>query len=165
MPRNSEVLEMTEPLSDHQTISPIERLLAIEEIKQVKAKYFYYLDHKDWAGWKRDVFAPDLVFHVPEARDGPWTDVDSFIAWTAVQAGQQVSVHHGHMPVIEILSPTTAKGIWAMEDTLRHPEGQRSPGGYNFLHGYGHYHETYVRLPVGWRIQTVRLTRLYVEHR
>jgi len=111
-------------------ISPIERLLAIEEIKRVKSKYFYYFDHKDWESWKREVFAPDLVFHVPD---------------------------------IEILTPTTAKGIWAMEDILRHPEGQRSSHGFSFLHGFGHYHETYVRTAHGWRIQSVRLTRLYVE--
>ena len=29
-------------------MTEIERLLAIEEIKQVKAKYFYAFDHKDW---------------------------------------------------------------------------------------------------------------------
>ncbi len=154
---------MNDPTPDPETISAIDRLLAIEEIKRVKAKYFYYLDHKDWNGWKRDVFAPNMVFHVPEFRSEPWTDVDAFIAWTAQQAGQQVSVHHGHMPDIEILSATTAKGIWAMEDILRHPEGTKSPGGFNFLHGYGHYHETYVRTEAGWRIKSVRLTRLYVE--
>ena len=35
------------------------RLLAIEEIKQVKAKYFYGLDHKDWELWRREVWAAD----------------------------------------------------------------------------------------------------------
>ena len=154
---------MKSAVLDEQVISPIDRLLAIEEIKRVKSKYFYYLDHKDWEGWKRDVFAPDLVFHVPEALKEPFRDVDSFIAWAAESAGQQISVHHGHMPDIEILSATTATGIWAMEDILRHPEGKRSPAGFSFLHGYGHYHETYVRTEAGWRIKSVRLTRLYVE--
>ena len=31
-----------------------------------------------------------------------------------------VTVHHGHMPEIELTSPTTARGIWAMEDMLRY---------------------------------------------
>ena len=31
------------------------------------------------------------------------------------------------------------------------------------LHGFGHYHETYVRLDAGWRIRSSRLTRLRVE--
>ncbi|MGB8362944.1 MAG: nuclear transport factor 2 family protein, partial [Rhizomicrobium sp.] len=73
------------------------------------------------------------------------------------------STHHGHMPDIEILSPDTAKGVWAMEDILRLPKDSPAPGGYTYLHGFGHYHETYVRGPAGWRIKTVRLTRLYVE--
>ena len=34
-----------------------------------------------------------------------------------------VTVHHGHMPEIELTSPTTARGIWAMEDMLRYPDG------------------------------------------
>ena len=31
------------------------------------------------------------------------------------------------------------------------------------MHGYGHYHETYERLPAGWRIKTLKLTRLRVN--
>ena len=50
-----------------------------------------------------------------------------------------------------------------LDDILRHPDGKRSPAGFSFLHGYGHYHETYVRTEAGWRIKSVRLTRLYVE--
>jgi hypothetical protein len=67
------------------------------------------------------------------------------------------------MPDIEILSETTAKGLWAMEDILRRPKDEPSEYGYTYLHGFGHYHETYARLPQGWRIKTTRLTRLHVE--
>jgi hypothetical protein len=76
----------------------IDRLLAIEEIKRLKSRYFYYLDHKDWARWKSEVWAPDAA-----------------------------------------------------------------PLGYTLLHGFGHYHETYIRRPEGWRIKTTRLTRLHLE--
>jgi len=144
-------------------VNDIERLLAIEDIKRVKARYFYYLDHKDWSGWKRDVFAPDASLDVPEALQEPIVGVDAIIEWVSENAGEQISVHHGHMPDIEILSESEAKGIWAMEDILRLPEDKPAPLGYAFLHGFGHYHETYVRRPEGWRIQTTRLTRLYVE--
>jgi hypothetical protein len=43
-----------------------------------------------------------------------------------------------------------------MEDHLWWPEG--SP--IQHLHGYGHYHETYVKQAPGWRIATLTLTRL-----
>lgn len=144
-------------------MTDIERLLAIEEIKRLKAKYFYCLDYKDWATWKAEVFAPDATLHVPEAQPEPFVGIDTIIRWVAASAGEQVSVHHGHMPIIDITSPDTATGIWAMEDTLRLPKDRPSSYGYTFLHGYGHYHETYARLAAGWRIKTTRLTRLYVE--
>ena len=38
----------------------IERLVAVEEIRQLKARYFRCMDTKDWAGLT-DVFAPDAV--------------------------------------------------------------------------------------------------------
>jgi hypothetical protein len=60
------------------------------------------------------------------------------------------------MPEIEITSPTTARGVWAMEDMLRWPDGRE-------LHGYGHYHETYERTDDGWRIKTLTLTRLRTD--
>jgi hypothetical protein len=146
-------------------MTELEKLLASEEIKRVKARYFYCLDHKDWAGWKRDVFAADARLHVPEFRPEPFVGIDTIIAWVAQAAGNQISVHHGHMPDIEILSADTAKGIWAMEDTLRYPMDRPGAYGYTYLHGYGHYHETYVRTSAGWRIQSTRLERLYVEQR
>ncbi len=69
------------------------------------------------------------------------------------------TVHHGHMPEIEILSPTRATGVWAMEDMLRWPEGAPIRA----LHGFGHYHETYEKADGRWRIATTKLTRLRVD--
>ena len=63
------------------------------------------------------------------------------------------------MPEIEITSPTTAKGIWAMEDVLRWPEGAPM----KTLQGYGHYHETYERVDGRWLIKSLRLSRLRVD--
>ena len=143
-------------------MTDLEKLVAIEEIKRLKSRYFYCLDHKDWARWKAEVWAPDARLEVPEV-DKVVTGADNIIKWTAESAGKQISTHHGHMPDIEILSETTAKGVWAMEDILRLPKDQPSTYGYTHLHGFGHYHETYVRGPNGWRIQSTRLTRLYVE--
>jgi hypothetical protein len=144
-------------------MTAIEQLLAIEEIKQLKANYFYCLDHKDWATWKKDVFAPDASLHVPESRAEPYVGIDNIIAWVSASTGDQVSVHHGHMPVIKISSADTATGIWAMEDRLYRSKEQPLASGHTYLHGFGHYHETYVRGPAGWRNKTTRLTRLRVE--
>ena len=40
-----------------------EQLLAIEEIKQLKARYFRSMDTKDWEGFA-SVFAPNAVLDV-----------------------------------------------------------------------------------------------------
>ncbi len=65
----------------------------------------------------------------------------------------------GHMPEIELTSPTTATGIWAMEDHLSFPAGAQLAE----LHGYGHYHETYTKVDGTWRIATTRLARLRLD--
>jgi len=140
-------------------MTPLERLLAIEEIKQLKAKYFYAYDHKDWEMWRDEVWAPDGRLEVPEMnRDiGPR---EAMIAWVVEQSADQVSVHHGHTPIIEITSDTTATGLWAMEDRLYRSKEHPLNGDTAYVLGFGHYHETYVKLDVGWRIRSTRLTRL-----
>ena len=144
-------------------MTDLERLLAIEEIKQVKAKYFWGLDHRDWDMWKREVWAPDGELHVPEFRPEPFVGWATVIAYVAESTGDQVSVHHGHMPIIDFTSDTSAKVIWAMEDRLFRTAEFPLYDGSTFLHGWGHYLETYVKLEAGWRIKTSQLTRLRVE--
>jgi hypothetical protein len=77
-------------------MTDVERLLAIEEIKQLKSKYFYCLDHKDWATWKAEVFASDASLHVPESREQAYVGIDTIIAWVSASTGDQVSVHRSH---------------------------------------------------------------------
>jgi SnoaL-like domain len=143
-------------------MTDVETLLAIEEIKRLKARYFYGLDHKDWDLWRREVFADDGRLIVPEASIEA-VGVEDIIAYVSKSTGDQVSVHHGHMPLIEITSDRTATGMWAMEDRLYRTKAHPLADGSTYLHGFGHYHETYVRNAAGWRIHSTRLTRLRVE--
>ena len=124
----------------------------VEAIKQLKARYFRTMDTKDWPGM-RAVFTDDVVMDTSESGGGVITGADEFIAFLSETLADVVTVHHGHMPEIEITSPTTATGIWSMEDMLRWPNGME-------LHGYGHYHETYAKTDGGWRIASTKLTRL-----
>jgi hypothetical protein len=139
-----------------------ERLAAIEDIKQLKARYFRCMDTKDWAGFAT-VFAPDAEMDMrgedPASGLNHGAQVIAEYVRNAVDA--LVTVHHGHMPEIEVTSETTATGVWAMEDLLRWPEGSGSA--ITWMHGFGHYHETYERIDGSWRITTLRLTRLRVD--
>ncbi len=127
----------------------------IESIKQLKARYFRMMDTKNWDGFAA-VFAPDVVIDTSEDGTPVTTGVEAFVPVLSQILDGVVTVHHGHMPEITLTSPTTASAIWAMEDHLWWPEG----GPLRHLHGYGHYHETYVKTDDGWRIATLKLTRL-----
>src|SRR6202008_3933999 len=95
--------------------------------------------------------------HVPKYRAEPFCG-EEIIRWTAEQTRGQVSVHHGHMPIITLSGPDEASGIWAMEDRLYRSAENPLEGGGRYLHGFGHYHERYVRLARGGRIRGTRLT-------
>jgi hypothetical protein len=124
----------------------------IETIKQLKARYFRSMDTKDWDGM-RQVFADDIELDSSESGGVLLSGADDVIAFLRSALDGVVTVHHGHMPEIEITSRTTATGIWAMEDMLRWPDGRE-------LHGYGHYLEAYTKADDVWRISASKLTRL-----
>lgn len=127
----------------------------IEAIKRLKARYFRCLDTKDWAGL-RAVFTDDLVADSTEAGGRGIDGADAFIVFLQEVLAGATTVHQGHMPEIELTSPTTATGIWALHDIVIWPTGLR-------LDGHGHYHETYAKTDAGWRISTSRLTRLHTD--
>jgi uncharacterized protein (TIGR02246 family) len=139
-----------------------EQLLAIEEIKQLKARYFRCMDTKDWAGFEA-VFAPDasVDYTPPGANSGDWSASgrERIVEFVRRIVEPAITVHHGHMPEVEVTSPTTARAIFAMEDLIWWPEGSRR----RTLHGWGHYHESYIKMDGKWLIKTLRLTRLRVD--
>jgi hypothetical protein len=128
----------------------------LEEIRRLKARYFRLMDTKQWDEL-RDVFTTDVRIDTTEDSGTIIVGVDEYLPFLVGQIGDVVTVHHGHMDEIEFVDADTATGIWAMEDELWWPEG--SP--LRYLHGYGHYHETYRRTTEGWRIAEMRLTRLH----
>jgi hypothetical protein len=146
-------------------MSELEKLMSILDIHALKARYFRSMDNKDWPALE-NVFAPDLVADFRAATGGFDESMlthgaATYVAQLAPILGQVLTVHHGHMPEITIESPTTASGIWAMEDKLWVQEGSALP--FRWMHGYGHYHERYVRLERGWCIKEIRLSRLRVD--
>jgi hypothetical protein len=136
------------------------RLIAIAEMKTLKAKYFLGVDMQDWDLIRSEVFIPDVSFTLPEFREKPYRGADKVLGMFGEGLNGMHSVHHGHMPIIEVTSETTAKGIWAMEDRIYWGAPSDTKKGALYLHGFGHYHETYVKSDAGWRIETVKLTRL-----
>jgi hypothetical protein len=146
-------------------MNDLERLIAVEAIKQTKARYFRFLDTKDWAGYT-SVFTTDAQMDMrEETRDenNVINGNQNIADYASKSVEGIVTVHHGYMPEIEFVSDTSANVIWAMEDKLWKPEGSSSSLPFNFLHGYGHYRETYRRVGAQWLIQSLKLTRLRVD--
>jgi len=129
-------------------------LLAIESIKQLKARYCRYLDTKDWAAW-RTIFTDDFVGDTAQAGGKVIVGADDFVAFTrkALRRPAQATAHQVHAPEIELTSATTARGVWALQDVVRFGPGVT-------LVGYGHYHETYENIAGQWFIKSSKLTRL-----
>lgn len=124
----------------------------IEAIKQLKARYCRLLDTKDWDGF-RQVFADDVVVDSTGSGGQVITGADTFLAFVSTNLAERVTVHHCHTPEIALTSPSSATGIWAMEDRVSFTDGRE-------LSGFGHYHETYGKADGTWRITTSTLTRL-----
>ncbi len=148
-------------------MNDIEKLLAIEEIKQTKARYFRSIDTKSFEELKQ-VFAEDAVFDFTEAVYDPILGYPEGTEPTPPVEGQAniieavskalvgvQSVHHGHIAEIEFVSDTEAKATFPMEDVILSEQ--------TAFRGYGYYIETYTKTPDGWRIAHSRISRLRVK--
>jgi 3-hydroxyisobutyrate dehydrogenase-like beta-hydroxyacid dehydrogenase/ketosteroid isomerase-like protein len=132
----------------------------IEQIKQLKARYFRLLDTKDWDGFA-DLFTDDCEHLLPTDDPRPLVPNAQYLVDIRNTLEHAITVHHGHMPEIELLGPTEAKGTWAMTDDVEIPRDDGPP---MRLKGAGHYHETYRKGDDGkWRISSKRNIRLRVD--
>jgi hypothetical protein len=142
-------------------VNPIDKLLAIEEIKQLKARYFRFVDTKDWTGFA-GLFAENAVFDLSDDLPGcVLVGPAKIVELSARGLEYAVTTHFGHCPEITVTSQNSANGIWAMEDRIRWTEESSSP--IKSLHGFGHYLETYECIEGCWRIKTLKLRRLRVD--
>lgn len=147
-----------------------ERLAAIEEIKQLKAKYWRGVDTCDGA-LVRSILAEDCVLDYRGCCTDPGSGVDHMPAMNAVLKGREswisdalgkdrvITVHQGHQSEIEITGDTAASGNWSFTDRFFMPA--RAP--FARLVGYGNYHDTYEKTGGQWLLKTTRITRIWVE--
>ena len=126
----------------------------IEQIKQLKARYFRLMDTKQWDEfaelWARDAVAG--------RGDAALRGRQAIVDYIVGQSERARTVHHGHMPEIEVLPDGTARGIFAMFDSYEERAGD-PPKGFT---GYGHYHDTFVVEDGSWRIASTVLKRLRI---
>jgi hypothetical protein len=145
----------------------LQRLVAFDEIKQLKARYWRGVDLKDRALF-RSVFTDNAEIDMTDAGGGDafqdqssvlyHPKPDDFVEQALNTLKDIITAHHGYPPEITLLSPTEATAIWPMEDHLWADHGGADIG-FNHLHGFGHYYDRYVKTDDGWKIAAMTLKR------
>ena len=126
------------------------RLEAIEDIRQLKARYFHACDNKK-PDEVRDCFAAGKIA-LRYGRIGNFDDREAMLAVFTKLACQPhiVEMHHGQNPRITVQDENNATGIWGlyyyMIDTRRNIVTQLA----------GFYDDAYVRRDGQWRISGSR---------
>ena len=144
-------------------MDPVQELVEIEAIKQLKARYQRAVDTKDWE-LMRSVLAPTARSIY---SDGKYTfdGRDQIVKFLSDGLGSPKvqSMHHAHTPEIEITSETTAKGTWYLEDfVLSEQPGDGTPHG-TVMHGTGIYHDEYVKIDGEWLIALTGYERIFED--
>jgi hypothetical protein len=147
-------------------MDPVQQLLEIEAIKTLKARYFRLMDAQEWSAFG-ELLTPDLeiCFCNPDQPHPPGATTtaegyamvgkEALLAWTEAGSRGCTTVHHAHMPDIELTGPETAIGQWSMTDYTRWNAVEPPV----WVRGYGGHLEHYVRTPAGWRIRRSWFTR------
>ena len=134
----------------------------VEAIRQLKARYFRFMDTRQWE-LLSDCFTADVsaVYEgAPRASQDRPQNIEiegreELVDGIRTLMTGATSVHQGYMPEIELTSTTTAHGVWSMFDDVRLPTC-------NFK-GWGHYREDYVKDNGQWKMKKIHLTRLQTE--
>jgi len=133
-------------------------LAAIEEIRQLKYRYFRTLDLKEWEEFG-DCLAEDVVARYgTQAMDEPlhFDNRDEVVEYMSANLGTGIiTVHIANHPEIQV-DGDRATGSWAFEDTVIVPDFKVQ------IRGGGYYRDEYRRDADGkWRIASTRYERIY----
>ena len=133
-------------------------LVAIEEIKRLKHRYFRTLDLKLWEEFG-DCLTEDVAARYgTQAMDKPvhYDTRADVVAFMSENLGDGViTVHVANHPEIDV-DGDLARASWGFEDTVL------VPGFHLQIRGAGYYLDTYRKEPDGaWRIASTQYERIY----
>ena len=123
------------------------------QISVVKARYFRYMDLKQWDDF-RGLFTDDATFEHPVM--GRFDSIDDAVTTLAARINSALTIHHGHMPEITILGPDVARGVWAMSAHRQAADGR-------LMRSMGHYYDEFALVGDEWKISSMKLVSLYRE--
>ena len=127
-------------------LSGVDRQLAIEEIRQTKARYCAAVDDHDWQAL-RSVFTDDCVIDWPLPGHNVET-ADEFVGFLAAAMPELIQTrHHVHNLQVEFTSRTEAVVRWDHENWTWFEDGSRPN-----IQQWGQYREKYRHTASGWQI-------------
>mgnify|MGYP003308827733 CR=1 FL=1 len=138
----------------------ISRLESIEAIRYLQAKYQRCLDTRDFDGLDA-CFDDNVVSAYDNGKISYKGKAEVLGFLKKVMTEHMPSTHLIHGGEIDIISPTSAKAKWYLEDFLLHRIFWVK------LHGAAIYDVEYVKDDSSWKIKTIGYTRCYqyFEHR
>lgn len=134
----------------------LQQLSDLEEIRQLKARYFRCIDTGNEAELAT-VFAEDVTI---DLRGGGYrlqvSGRDNMVDFIASTFNSDViAMHHGHTPEIRFTGPDTAEGTWYLEDRFISLERNDDTIGSSL------YHDRYIRTADGWKVQHSEYDRVH----
>ncbi|MFD0849041.1 nuclear transport factor 2 family protein [Sphingosinicella xenopeptidilytica] len=156
-----EMFRDAKPTPDLAQMSPVDKLLALEEIRQIPLRYTRCINQRDWKCWT-SLFTEESDYwngtlgKVVAGTEG-WYD---HLNATGMTSSRVHSLFHSFGAEIEILSPTTARGIWQASYVFY--SGKDEPGdpkGTVIQPGLQHrqwavYYQTYKKVDGLWKINS-----------
>jgi hypothetical protein len=132
-------------------------LVEIELIKRLKYRYMRTLDQKLWDEMAT-CFTDDAVaaYSGGKYRYEGRAAILEFLT-TSMGAETFLSAHRVHQPEIDLTSPTTARGTWAMDDVVVMTDWNLT------IRGAAFYEDTYVKVDDEWKIASTGYKRTYEE--
>jgi len=141
-------------------VNAIDRAIASEEIRNLKARYWLGVDRRD-AAMIKATLAPDVVADYTQVALPPGNTVSEVlhgadavakgVAATPAEPGG--GLHFGGQPVLEFTSATTVTAIWPMIGF-----GHVAAGGGTRVGELYYYHDSFERIGDVWKIKSIRLT-------
>lgn len=137
---------MADHAADHATL-----LLDLEQLRQLKYRYFRAVDTKDW-DLVADCFVPEATATYPQQVCGSRDEIIGFLS--GAMTPEMVTIHHGHHPEVEV-DGDRGTGRWYLHDKVLVPS-------YRYcLEGAAIYDDEYVRTDDGWRMSHTGYQRVY----
>lgn len=134
----------------------VRRLEAIEEIKQLKHRYFRSIDRRDTAAME-ELFTDNVEIDY-EGGTYRWQLQGASALIAALRAAfhpRAVACHTAHHPEITMVSDTQATGRWYLTDVMINRDQKV------ITSGSAIYLDTYRKEPGGWRIARSTYKRIY----